>query len=470
MDPTIKLISIWDSLTQTRPATEIPPKFVFSAKTPFGGVVSGDVDVSTLEPETNIPDFIPQIETGLITDIQPSTFLVDINQYETLNEIKNAYIHPSFNEARSATNPFEKIGKSIFMDRASVKLANIDAVIGLTGFDGGFSALQTLKDFTFCDLAGAPGGFSQYIMWKIPMAYGYAISLKPENVRTSTGEVRSNGAFAWNTKDLNMQQLNILDGKDGTGDLIANADWFSDQVSQNEGDGVNLVVADAGIDVTGKEAEQENLTFRLILNEFLVAAQVTKKSGTFVVKVFDTVTMLTAQLLFLMAIVFEEFWIFKPISSRPANSERYVICKKLRPFYAGKVIELLRSANTAYNDGKVVTSLISTPIPENFINYLKATNQLSVSQQLEAGSRILQYLQNPSPETALHITPKYDVYHALLYWNIPDNLTKKEAEQRPINPELFITQSDINMGNKRLTLKQIRDNKSLILSYNQPAL
>ena len=38
-----------------------------------------------------------------------------------------------FLNARRRANPYEKIGKSIFINRAAVKMANLDALYGLLG-------------------------------------------------------------------------------------------------------------------------------------------------------------------------------------------------------------------------------------------------------------------------------------------------------------------------------------------------
>ncbi len=40
--------------------------------------------------------------------------------------------HEKFTEARQKSNPYEKVGNSIFMNRAAVKLACLDSLVGLT--------------------------------------------------------------------------------------------------------------------------------------------------------------------------------------------------------------------------------------------------------------------------------------------------------------------------------------------------
>ncbi|KAG5458249.1 MAG: hypothetical protein BJ554DRAFT_1563 [Olpidium bornovanus] len=55
----------------------------------------------------------------------------------SLKEKTNLIPHPAFTAARSRSNLFERVGKSIFINRSAVKLAGLDAVYGLTGRKSG---------------------------------------------------------------------------------------------------------------------------------------------------------------------------------------------------------------------------------------------------------------------------------------------------------------------------------------------
>ncbi len=59
------------------------------------------------------------------------------------------------------------------------------------------------------------------------------------------------------------------------------------------------------------------------MTQSLVGIGCTHIGGNFVLKVFDTVTKLSAHVLFVLAQCFDELIMFKPASSRPANAERY---------------------------------------------------------------------------------------------------------------------------------------------------
>ena len=77
-----------------------------------------------------------------------------------------------------------------------------------------------------------------------------------------------------------------------------------------------------------------------------------REGGDFVTKLFNLFTPFSAGLVYLMYRWFEEVCIFKQNSSRPGNSERYLICKKKR---AGvqDVVEYLKHVNRLLLKGGV---------------------------------------------------------------------------------------------------------------------
>jgi len=86
--------------------------------------------------------------------------------------------------------------------------------------------------------------------------------------------------------------------------------------------GVHFVMADGGFSVAGQENIQEILSKQLYLCQFLCALSILRQGGHFVCKVFDLFTPFSVGLVYLMYCVFDELYVFKPVTSRPANSER----------------------------------------------------------------------------------------------------------------------------------------------------
>jgi cap1 methyltransferase len=355
----------------------------------------------------------------LTTTLPPDPRYCSVDRYLELQQLKDQFdeSNPRYVEARNMTNPFENINRSIFMNRAAIKLANIDAMYNLTLHYGGINKMVSDGIMTFCDVAGGPGGFTQYLQFRRPDAMGYGITLKNK--------------MDWDRSKLDVTRIDLIYGDDGTGNICANADYFVRQVMTTEILGVDLVVADGGFDIETAEANgasttnsspdkyrhQEFLSTRLILCELLIAIRTLKVGGTLVCKVFDTVTSLSAQLLYLAARCFDQISLFKPISSRPANAERYLICQGRRERIESYA-QILAAASAAYSSERNVISILTDTLPADFTAWLKQQNSASIERQLTAATRILRYLENDL--TVLKEIPLMDTDKALIIWNLPD--------------------------------------------------
>jgi hypothetical protein len=63
------------------------------------------------------------------------------------------------------------------------------------------------------------------------------------------------------------------------------------------------------------------------VSEVLYALSLQKPGGTFVLKIFDTFTRVTVDIIHLLAVFYSDVIIIKPNTSRVANSEKYIVCK-----------------------------------------------------------------------------------------------------------------------------------------------
>ncbi|KAA6391244.1 MAG: putative cap specific mRNA, partial [Streblomastix strix] len=98
-------------------------------------------------------------------------------------------------------------------------------------------------------------------------------------------------------------------------------------MTQKGGIGVSLVTADGGFSVDDDYNSQELKLRQLVLCQFTTALGILRQGGTFLCKIFDVYTPFTVELFYLLSTVFSSFTIIKPLQSRPANSERYILCR-----------------------------------------------------------------------------------------------------------------------------------------------
>lgn len=404
----------------------------------------------------------------------------------------NSVSEREFRLIRDITNPFEKISNSIFSNRAAIKLANIDAVHELTYLhdknylrikanldtttslenrynttifrdknevytpldekmnyvdipltsdvaDLKFGSGSKNKRFYFVDIAGAPGAMSQYCLWRQKNSFGYGISLK------------GGSGLDWRTdllpvSESKLSRFRISYGKDGTGNLYnyENIEDFADSVRKdfcadsgifNIEDktkfGVNLAVADGGIPVDGNESQQERLTFRLLVAQVLTALKCLGNGGHFVLKLFDTVELGTVQLLQYLADCFDYINIIKPVSSRGANSEKYVVCYGFRKLIdnsqnttVNNIINILSNFIINYNED--YSSLFpSELIDPSYKKYMVYTNDELLKNQLYYLDRINEYISTGKNKKV----EKYVLSRSNKIWYLPEQseaLVKEE--------------------------------------------
>ncbi|KAI8139661.1 FtsJ-like methyltransferase-domain-containing protein [Fennellomyces sp. T-0311] len=313
-------------------------------------------------------------------------------------------------EARAKCNPFASINKSIFMNRAATKIAAMDATFRLT-------STKDNKPFIFADICGGPGGFTEYLLWRVHgwggTAQGYGITLK------STDD-----AVNWRIDEFHPPNFVAIDGPDGTGDIYkeANIRAFGETVQQRtQGCGVDLAVADGGFDFTGHEQHQEHETRRLRLCEVITMLTCLKQGGTFVCKFFDITEDFTANVVWLLYQLFDQICITKPFSSRPANSERYLVCKGLRTQFPENLIKSLLAVSGALQSNPAqVGSFIPRAVLEDdeaFVKYVQKKNLRFSSKQLDALKDLSRCIDHPD-RPPLYDQERYRT-QCLNAWHLP---------------------------------------------------
>ncbi|AGA16220.1 Mtase protein [Thysanoplusia orichalcea nucleopolyhedrovirus] len=165
---------------------------------------------------------------------------------------------------------------------------------------------------TFLDLCGGPGEFANYTMSLNPFCNAYGVTLT------------DNFVCAYKKELIKRKNFTPIVGPDVSGNVFDKNVVF--EVSVKCGNVCDLVLADGSIDVNKRENEQERLNYDLIRCETQIILICLRPGGNSVLKVFDAFERETLQMLNKFINHFEKWVLYKPPSSRPANSERYLIC------------------------------------------------------------------------------------------------------------------------------------------------
>lgn len=98
---------------------------------------------------------------------------------------------------------------------------------------------------------------------------------------------------------------------------------------KNIGDKVNFITGDGGFDWTNENIQEQECSV-LIFAQILTALNIQKKGGSFVLKMFEMFTKLSAKFVMILKYFYEDIHITKPLTSRESNSERYIVCRKFK--------------------------------------------------------------------------------------------------------------------------------------------
>ena len=204
---------------------------------------------------------------------------------------------------------------------------------------------KTQQSLRSAHVAEGPGGFIEAFLdraetnrKKVTKSYG--MTLKPNGSNIP----------GWRRAHTFLQkhpEIIIHYGKDGTGDLYKtpNQESFIELCSPK----VNLYTADGGFDFSQDYSTQEKDVYPLLISSSLIGLQCLQTDGLFVMKLFDIFGEPTHFLIRQITYCFKDWILYKPATSRPCNSERYLICRGFKRCIP-EVLQVLVSMETSIRE------------------------------------------------------------------------------------------------------------------------
>ncbi len=172
---------------------------------------------------------------------------------------------------------------------------------------------------------------------------------------------------------------------------------FVDKILNKDSSKINQY----NIDFKSKSKKQMDLIIANnedLLNQLLFTLNYQEKNGNLVFKMFDSFSIINVKIIYILSCLYEQIYVYKPFTSRPSESEKFIICKKFK--YTSddkniknlvsdieKIIEMSKS-NKYLND-----IFIDFDVPDDFINSIKFINiKLANIEQIQV-NEIIKYIQ-----------------------------------------------------------------------------
>jgi 23S rRNA U2552 (ribose-2'-O)-methylase RlmE/FtsJ len=93
---------------------------------------------------------------------------------------------------------------------------------------------------------------------------------------------------------------------------------------------VDIITGDCTTDTAHDPNNQEQLVFYLMFAQVVTALQMQLSNGHFIIKIFDTITRPTCQLIYYLTNFYEHVSVIKPRISRYTNSEKFIVARKFK--------------------------------------------------------------------------------------------------------------------------------------------
>jgi len=368
---------------------------------------------------------LPELSDSLITDIKKNGFRETYSRFLSQPQISNGFnifIHKSkdkmsfVNDPKyrnknfyHVTNPFEhtitnsekdkldiasysklyfKIGeksKVPIVSRAFYKLWEMLIMFDLFP--------RTSGRIVSAHLAEAPGSFVQALIFFREKFYKSSDYSKDEHYVISIDDEGMSGVPSFK-KDFRTEYSRVKIYEQDGGDLtntksIEKFVKFSSKA--------NLVTADGGF-IWKDENFQEQEAYRLVLGEIITALKIQADGGSFILKLFEIYTNISMKMISVLSSVYKEVYITKPLTSRPSNSERYIVCKGFKgidSLVIKSMEELLERINSNESQGMFLSSILPEYTIDIQTKYVTNISSILLSNtQHESINKMITYINS----------------------------------------------------------------------------
>jgi 23S rRNA U2552 (ribose-2'-O)-methylase RlmE/FtsJ len=243
---------------------------------------------------------------------------------------------------------------------------------------------KTRKNIKALFLAEGPGGFLEAFscyrppdLFKKDHVYGVTLISPDKNIPY------------WKipAEILNCGNVKLLKGVDGTGSLYntQNIIQFKKDIG---GSCADLITSDGGFDFSMDFNNQEEISMYLIASEIFATIALQGPRGTCIIKIYDVHSLRTIKLMWILSKHYEQFHIIKPLSSRPANSEKYIVCHGFRGIIHS-LYNLLENLVTTQDYTQLDTISMDATFFHQIVNY----NVFYISRQVIYINKTLAFIK-----------------------------------------------------------------------------
>lgn len=226
------------------------------------------------------------------------------------------------------------------------EILNIFTDVGRAGLEDGWET----NSYSILSLCEAPGGFVKALMdyRKNKQDKFYVLTLS-----------ENKGGLGFNKELMSNKRVNV--NPFSSSDICDITVWkkYYEYIKKNVKNGMRITTADGSKGVVDDSYEKEKDNSLLKVAEVIMSILTQAVGGSLIIKMFDLCTAVSVDLLWLLSKYYRSIKIYKPETSRPGNSEKYIICTGfIEKVSANDEKELIKLATDSLKQ-KYVNGIIS---------------------------------------------------------------------------------------------------------------
>jgi len=289
-----------------------------------------------------------------------------------------------WDKMKKLTNPYELIHSSIGTGKLNKSINSFNPLsrsyFKLVEIMNDYKLVAEKEQVTMIAIAEGPGGFIESFIKRKSYTTDdniYGITLTPDTKYIPNWDKLNR---LYNTSNINTSYGDIYD-------MNTINSFISNIKGQSQ-----FITADGGFDYSSDFNAQETQSCRIILAEIIICFRLQQLGGNFVCKFFDLFNILTLKLLYILKTFYNTIYIHKPVTSRPANSERYIICKGFK----GVSIEILKNLEYMLSNWKedIIYDIDGIILDDFYIKYIQSHNSIFVHNQIKYLDKTLGFIKN----------------------------------------------------------------------------
>jgi 23S rRNA U2552 (ribose-2'-O)-methylase RlmE/FtsJ len=231
-------------------------------------------------------------------------------------------------------------------------------------------------------LAEAPGGFIEATMnYKLKM-YNELKCLYTFSLHDSNRDIPT-----YHEKINSEKRVIVLSNRENKGDLYSIRN-IQHLIGTLKGKQIKFITCDGGFTEKNDFASKEQLHHKLIFHQIITSLFILEINGCLVIKFFDIFTELSFDFVYILSYLFDIVMVCKPHTSRPTNSEKYIVCKFFSQQKFNKISKMLKDICISGIE-KYSSIIDKTVIRQGFVASLRKINTLLSEYQIYCIENIL---------------------------------------------------------------------------------